>query len=268
MSSTDFEIKSCPDILESNERKLFMKTKHRNVIFYLLLSLVIFVSQAGAADYKLIDTVQLKAMVDAKREFTLIDARTKEEYDEAHIVKAINITEKGYETQAAQLPSDKMALLVIYCNGVKCGKSKKVAAKVEAAGYPNILLYADGFPVWEEKALPITAGPDYSKKIETTKLQPAELKQMIATGAKDYVIVDVRDESEYREGHIPGAMNIPVDTFAAKSEVLPKEKKIIVYCNTGGRSYTAYRKLMKLAYPNIYQTIFADWKEAGQKVEK
>lgn len=66
---------------------------------------------------------------------------------------------------------------------------------------------------------------------------------------------------------ISQGLNIPVETFAAKSEILPKEK-IIVYCNTGGRSYTAYRKLMKLAYPTIFQTIFADWKETGQQVEK
>jgi len=245
-----------------------MKTIRRKVTGYFFLYLLVLVSQAAAVDYKLIDTAQLKAMFDDKKEFTLVDARTKDEYDEAHIVKAINITEKGYEAQSSQLPSDKNALLVIYCNGVKCGKSKKVAAKAAAAGYTNITIYPDGFPVWEEKAMPITAGPDYSKKIETTKLKPAELKQMIDSGAKDFVLVDVRDESEFKEGHIPTAINIPVETFAVKSEVLPKEKKIVVYCNTGGRSYTAYRKLMKLAYPNIFQTMFADWKEAGQQVEK
>lgn len=91
---------------------------------------------------------------------------------------------------------------------------------------------------------------------------------MIDSASKDFVIVDVRDQFEFKEGHIPTAINIPVETFAAKSEVLPKEKKIVVYCNTGGRSYTAYRKLMKLAYPNIFQTMFADWKEAGQQIEK
>lgn len=36
-----------------------------------------------------------------------------------------------------------------------------------------------------------------------------------------------------------GGEAIPSDVFAARSEMLPKEKKIIVYCNTGGRSYTA-----------------------------
>lgn len=218
--------------------------------------------------YRLISTEQLKTMLDAKEEFTLVDARTKDEFEEAHIVRAINIPEKSFEGMLSSLPVNKNALLVIYCNGIKCGKSKKVAAKADAAGYTNIMLYAEGFPVWEEKAMPITAGPDYSKKIETTKLNPEDLKKLIGSGNQDYVLVDVRDETEYKEGHIPTSINIPVETFAARSQVLPKEEKIIVYCNTGGRSYTAYRKLMKLAYPNIFQAMFADWKESGRQVEK
>jgi rhodanese-related sulfurtransferase len=91
---------------------------------------------------------------------------------------------------------------------------------------------------------------------------------MIKGDDKNYVLVDVRDEAEFREGHIPTAINIPSETFATKSEVLPKEKKIIVYCNTGSRSYLAYKKLIGLAYPRIYQTLFADWKEAGLPVAR
>jgi len=64
------------------------------------------------------------------------------------------------------------------------------------------------------------------------------------------------------------AINIPAETFAFRSDILPKEKKIIVTCNTGSRSYLAYRKLIQLAYPNIYQTLIADWKDAGMKLEK
>ncbi len=238
-------------------------------VIFLVLTVVSFVSIAAAdVEFKTIDTNQLKAMIDEKKDFTLIDARTKEEYQEAHIVKAISIPEKEFENSISLLPSGKSSLLVFYCNGAKCGKSKKAAAKADAAGYKNILIYRDGFPVWEEKNMPIVAGPEYSKKIDTTKLKPAEIKKLIDEHKQDYVLVDVRDESEYKEGHIPTAINIPVETFASKSEVLPKEKKIIVYCNTGGRSYTAYRKLIKLAYPQIYQTLFADWREANLPVEK
>lgn len=234
-----------------------------------LLSVLMGASHASADNtYRIISSEQLKTMLDARDEFTLIDARTKDEFDEAHIVRAINIPEKNFEGMMSTLPANRNALLIIYCNGMKCGKSKKVASKAAAAGYTNIVLYAEGFPVWEEKAMPITAGPDYSKKIETTKLNPDDLKKLIESGKRDYVLVDVRDETEYKEGHIPTSINIPVETFAARSQVLPKEEKIIVYCNTGGRSYTAYRKLMKLAYPNIFQAMFADWKESGRQVEK
>jgi len=157
---------------------------------------------------------------------------------------------------------------VIYCNGVKCGKSNGLAKKLDPLGYKNISIYSEGTPVWEERNLPIVAGPDYDKKIETKKVKPADLAQLIRANKGGYVLVDVRDPSEFKEGHIPTAINIPVETFSTQSGVLPKEKKIIVYCNTGSRSYLAYRKLIKLAYPDIYQTLLADWKDAGMPIEK
>jgi rhodanese-related sulfurtransferase len=231
----------------------------------LAISLPLF---AADTEFKSVSTEVLKEMLDGKKEFTLIDARTKEEYQEAHIGKSVNITEKDFDKLAATLPSDKGELLVLYCNGIKCGKSKKVAAKATEAGYRNLLIYGEGFPVWEEKGMPIVAGPDYAKKIVTTKLSPAELEKLLREKKDAYVLVDVRDEFEFAEGHIAGAINIPAETFAVKSGVLPKDKGIIVYCNSGGRSYMAYRKLMKLAYPTIFQTTFAVWKEAGFPVVK
>lgn len=144
----------------------------------------------------------------------------------------------------------------------------KVAQKAKEAGYTNLVLYTDGFPVWEEKGYPIVAGAEYAKKMETTKLTPAQLKQILSEKKDRYVLVDVRDEFEFAEGHIEGAINIPSETFAAKSGVLPKEKGIVVYCNSGGRSYSAYRKLTKLAYSSIFQTTLAEWKEVGFTVVK
>lgn len=241
-----------------------------SVLFLLVVCIMTAFSSAYGAepDFTIITTAQLKTMVDENREMTLIDARTKDEYQEAHITGAISIPEKSFEENIQLLPADKKALLVFYCNGVKCGKSKKAALKAVARGYTNVLVYGEGFPVWEEKGMKIVLGPDYAKKIETTKMAPAEIKKLIEVKNTEYVLVDVRDEAEYNEGHIPTAINIPVEVFALRSDALPKEKKIIVYCNTGGRSYTAYRKLMKLAYPTIAQAYFAEWKEKGMTVEK
>jgi rhodanese-related sulfurtransferase len=140
--------------------------------------------------------------------------------------------------------------------------------KAAKMGYGDVLVYAEGMPVWEEAGHPMITGPDYEAKIETTKMLPQELNALAKSGDDGFLIVDVRDESEYAEGHIPGAINIPVASFASRSGVLDKKKTIIVYCNAGGRSYKAYRKLMKLGYKKYYQSLFGDWKESGYQVDK
>ena len=96
----------------------------------------------------------------------------------------------------------------------------------------------------------------------------AALDKLLNSGTDNFTVVDVRDRDEFAAGHIPAAINIPLASFAAKSTVLDKKKRIIVYCNSGGRSYDAYRKLMKLGYKNIDQAIFADWKAAGLPVSR
>ena len=238
-------------------------------ITVLMLICVLAVPQAFAGkEYKIVGTDQLKTMFDKKQTFTLIDARTKQEYKNAHIFKAVNVPDKKLQENLSFLPADKNALLIIYCNGVKCGKSNRLAKQLEPLGYHNIMIYSEGMPVWEERNLPIFVGPDYEKKVDTSKLKPDDIQKMIREKKTDYVLVDVRDPSEYKEGHIPTSINIPAEVFASRSDILPKEKKIIVACNTGSRSYLAYRKLIQLAYPNIYQTLIADWKDAGMRLEK
>ena len=81
-----------------------------------------------------------------------------EEYQEVHIKGAVNIPEKKFAEHQEKLPEDKSATIIFYCNGVKCGKSKKAALKARALGYTKIYVYAEGMPVWEEKGMPIYTG--------------------------------------------------------------------------------------------------------------
>ena len=243
--------------------RLFMKAW----VMGMLVMASVLAAYSPVESATIITTEQLQSMLKQKRKYVLIDARSPQEYEDAHIIGAVNIPEKAFNKYRSRLPKDKNSLLIIYCNGVKCGKSKRLAKKIEPLGYANITVYAEGFPVWEEKGLRIVAGPEYGKKIETKKLTPRKIQSIIEDNKKEYVIVDVRDEDEFEAGHIPTAINIPADTFAAQSGILPKKKKIVVYCNTGSRSYLAYRKLMGLAYKNIYQTLFAEWKDEGMPIE-
>ena len=78
-----------------------------------------------------------------------------------------------------------------------------------------------------------------------------ELKQLQKEGA---VIIDVRSPQEYREGHIDGAISIPEYDIKKEAEkrIINKNKDIVVYCSSGGRSKKAQKQLRKLGYSQVY----------------
>ncbi|KAF1084217.1 Coenzyme A disulfide reductase [Sporotomaculum syntrophicum] len=64
--------------------------------------------------------------------------------------------------------------------------------------------------------------------------------------AKDsYILLDVRMDKEYQQGHVDGALHIPLDSLRERLNELPRDKQIIVHCKTGLRSYIANRILMQ-----------------------
>ena len=68
-----------------------------------------------------------------------------------------------------------------------------------------------------------------------------------------YIIIDARTQSEYDEGHIPGAILIPEYEIAdrAEKELHDKNQLILVYCRSGRRSKIAAEELVKLGYTNV-----------------
>lgn len=68
-----------------------------------------------------------------------------------------------------------------------------------------------------------------------------------------YLILDVRTPEEFRDKHIPGAINIPNETIGSDEipELPGKDHLILVYCRSGNRSKQAAEKLVALGYTNI-----------------
>lgn len=68
----------------------------------------------------------------------------------------------------------------------------------------------------------------------------------------DTIIIDVRTESEYNEGHIPKAINIPYNELETKIK-FDKDKEIVVYSQNDSRSHLATVVLENMGYTNIYE---------------
>ena len=81
----------------------------------------------------------------------------------------------------------------------------------------------------------------------------AEEAKQIMDSEEGYIILDVRTQEEYDQGHIPGAIVISHEEIEARAEeVLPdKEQLILVYCRSGRRSKIAAEALVELGYTNI-----------------
>ncbi len=68
----------------------------------------------------------------------------------------------------------------------------------------------------------------------------------------DIVILDVRTVAEFNDGHIAGAINIPVEELSNRVSELNKGDELLVYCRTGNRSTTAVSILKEAGFTKIY----------------
>lgn len=80
-------------------------------------------------------------------------------------------------------------------------------------------------------------------------IEPAQVRGLMALGGK-ISIVDVRRPDEFAQGHIDGAILMPLDNLAATYSSLPKKGKLIVYCRSGHRSAEAVQFLLAHGYTN------------------
>jgi len=94
-------------------------------------------------------------------------------------------------------------------------------------------------------------------------ITPAEVYKII-TNDEDYIILDVRTQDEYNEGHLDKALLIPVDELKGRLGELPKDKPIIVYCRSGARSNRAANILIENGFTEVYDMGgILSWQEEG-----
>jgi phage shock protein E len=78
--------------------------------------------------------------------------------------------------------------------------------------------------------------------------------------------VDVRPEGKYAKGHIPTASNLPNGNLDAENAPPPKDKLIILYCETGGRAQMAAKKMGQAGYDHIFNWGgFGNWTYPPEK---
>lgn len=84
---------------------------------------------------------------------------------------------------------------------------------------------------------------------------------------KEATLIDVRTPGEYRDGHIPGVVNIPLDELEKRLGEVPKEKKVVIICRTGNRSAQGTKLLRSKGFDNVFNSTggMSTWKGPVEK---
>jgi len=106
-------------------------------------------------------------------------------------------------------------------------------------------------------------------KRHITEISPADARKQTENG--EAILIDVREESDWREGHAKDAthLNRGVIELEIEEQIPDLKKPIICYCGGGSRSALVAESLQKMGYENVRSMAggFGAWKEAGLPME-
>jgi hydroxyacylglutathione hydrolase len=109
-----------------------------------------------------------------------------------------------------------------------------------------------------------------TSKIPLQTIQSLTLAQVTSQLRADGVtVLDVRGEEEWKSGHLPGSLNIPIGSLDGRVNQIPRDHPVIVHCQTGARAAIAASLLCArgLSDVRVFTGGFAQWRSAGQVVE-
>ncbi len=111
--------------------------------------------------------------------------------------------------------------------------------------------------------------------VSNLKLQNLPVNVDVATVEElrqrdDVVILDVREDFEYNDGHIPGATLVPLGQIPNRLNEIPKDKTVIAVCRSGNRSLQAANFLRQQGFENVHNMTggMKAWTQAGYQIEK
>ena len=139
-----------------------------------------------------------------------------------------------------------------------------IKAKMKAYELKDLeLAYA---PPYSSAKDPVNLAGYIVDNIKNGLVKQFEYKDLNRLKEEDNILLDTRTKEEYTRGHVEGFINIPLDDLRVSLDLLPKDKKVYVMCQSGLRSYIATRILMQNGYDaynfiggyRLYSSIFND----------
>lgn len=162
----------------------------------------------------------------------LLDGRSPREFDAAHVAGSINVTmvNAAVGTRAAWIADPGSDVVVLAASDED---ARRMAAMLAAVGFGNVRGFlAGGIAAWQDAGLPADSTPALDVPALAERLR-----------AEEVLLLDVREQDEWRRGHVPGSLHVPYHDL---EEGVPREvraaasgKTLAIACSAGNRSSIA-----------------------------
>jgi glyoxylase-like metal-dependent hydrolase (beta-lactamase superfamily II)/rhodanese-related sulfurtransferase len=164
----------------------------------------------------------------------LVYARTNEQFDEAHIPGAISASayDTGFATKVGRVVPQDAELIVVAASD---GYELEAAELMASVGLRVRGFLQGGMTAWRSEERPV-------KRVEL--IDPDTLAKRLASDQAT-VVLDVRDDDEFSEAHIPGSIHIPYGQLTERLGELPPDRVIATVCSGGKRSGLAASLLQR-----------------------
>ncbi len=207
-------------------------------------------------NYGVISTASLKeAWIDTSIPHVLLDVRTAKEAGKGFIKGAVAFPAKQAAARVKGLDIRKDAPIMVYDR--KGGKeAASVASALVKAGFNKVMVLSGGFEAWQAGKYDVASGKLTAKAAYTPKPRQGEInldefKKYAAELPANVMIIDVRSSHEGHAGMLKNAKLIPAEEIKDRLAEIPRDKLVVLYCNTGVIAEVAYHTLRELGYTNI-----------------
>lgn len=188
----------------------------------------------------------------------VIDGRTNEQFDEAHIAGALSTSayDTGFATKVSRVAPEGAEIIVVAASD---GDERRAAELLAAVGMRVRGFLEGGMTAWRTEGRPV-------QRIEL--IDPDQLARRVG-GAGAPLVLDVRDADEYAAEHIPGSLHVPYGEIAARLDEIPADRPLATICRGGKRSGLAASILQRAGFAEVTHVGqgVGVWRDGGHPVE-